>query len=256
MQCRYGYDNYDIVFQFDSDHAPTRSYLSSAIAGFSADPSVGYMAFPSINGTSKSWTGRGRALYEANYYGTYLASLSYNPADGEFLMPSCTGSHYAVRTSALKEIGGIGPELDEDLSTTVMFASRGFKGVYSMDTKALGHGPETFESAMVQEFQWARSAIMLFFRWYKVMIPNYKYFTFGLWMRTLTTLYYYLSLGFLVFWVLAGSIASYYVDWCTDASEPCWFSIMNFMLRIMPAVLFTYGKIREITTAPRCLIPN
>lgn len=239
--CRYGYDNYDVVFQFDSDHAPTRNYLSSAVAGFTADPSVGYMAFPSLNGTSKSWTGRARAWFEANYYGPYLASFGYNPADGDFLMPNCTGSHYAVRTSALKAIGGIGPELDEDLSTTIMFASRGFKGVYSMDTIALGHGPETFESAMVQEFQWARSAIILFFRWFKVMIPSFKYFTFGLWMRSFTTLYYYLSLGLFVFWILAGSIASYYVDWCTDASQPCWFSIMNFLLRVMPAVLIAYG---------------
>jgi cellulose synthase (UDP-forming) len=199
------------------------------------------MAFPSINGTCKSWAGRARSWFEAEYYGPYLASFSYSPADDKFLMPNCTGSHYAVRTSALKAIGGIGPELDEDLSTTIMFASRGFKGVYSMDTIALGHGPETFESAMVQEFQWARSAIILFFRWSEVMVPNYKYFTFGVWMRYLTTLYFYLSLVLFTFWILAGSILSYYVDWCTDASQPCFFSIINLLLRTMPAVLLPYG---------------
>jgi cellulose synthase (UDP-forming) len=199
------------------------------------------MAFPSINGSSKSWAGKGRTWLEAHYYGPFLSSFSYNPLDGEYLMPNCTGSHYAVRTSALKKIGGIGPELDEDLSTTIMFMSRGFKGVYSIDTIALGLGPETFESAMVQEFQWARSAIILFFRWFKVMIPNFKYFTAGLWMRSFTTLYYYISQGLFVFWILAGSIITYYMDWCTDASKPCWFSLINFLLRTLPAVFIAYG---------------
>jgi hypothetical protein len=199
------------------------------------------MAFPSVNRINKSWVGHTRGWFESSYYGPYLASFSYNPADGVNLMPNCTGSHYAVRTSALKAIGGIGPELDEDLSTTIMFMSRGYKGVYSMDTIALGQGPETFESAMVQEFQWARSAIILFFRWFSVLIPTFKYFTLGLWMRCFTTLYYYLSLGLIVVWIIFGSIASYYVDWCTDASQPCWFSIINFMLRITPAVSIAYG---------------
>ena len=41
------------------------------------------------------------------------------------LAPSCIGSHYAVRTHALKTIGGIGPELAEDFSTSFLLTSAG-----------------------------------------------------------------------------------------------------------------------------------
>ncbi|KAG7674414.1 hypothetical protein KSW81_000069 [Nannochloris sp. 'desiccata'] len=232
---KYGYENYDVVFQFDSDHAPTRTYLSSAIAGFTADPDVGYMAFPSINGASKSWAGKGRTWLEANYYGPFLSAFSYNPLDGEFLMPNCTGSHYAVRTSALKEIGGIGPELDEDLSTTIMFMSRGFKGVYSIDTIALGLGPETFESAMVQEFQWARSAIILFFRWFKVMIPNYKYFTPGLTLPAVLIAYGHYLMVRKRGWLRAGTLE--------DPPPPIFASPVVWLYRALRVVWMSRGVI-------------
>ena len=87
----YGYDMYDVVYQFDSDHAPEPTYLSSSIAGF-YNAEVGYMAFPSINGVTNSWLGRARTWFEAYYYGPYQASFSFN--NGKWAMPNCTGSHY------------------------------------------------------------------------------------------------------------------------------------------------------------------
>ena len=45
--------------------------------------------------------------------------------------PLCIGSHYAVRTAALKEIGGLGPELAEDHSTTLMMNAHGWRGVHA-----------------------------------------------------------------------------------------------------------------------------
>lgn len=123
----------------------------------------------------------------------------------------------------------------------MMFASRGFKGIYSMDTIALGHGPETFEAAMIQERQWSRSATILHFRWRKVVHPTYKHFTLALWIRACTTMFWYLSQMAWLLWFMVGAIIGYYTNWCTNADEACNFSVMNFMLRSAPSMLLSFG---------------
>lgn len=77
------------------------------------------------------------------------------------LAPLCIGSHYAVRTAALKEIGGLGPELAEDHSTTLMMNAAGWRGVHALEAIAHGDGPRTFADLVTQEFQWSRSLVML-----------------------------------------------------------------------------------------------
>ncbi|MGO8536006.1 glycosyltransferase, partial [Rhizobium ruizarguesonis] len=80
-----------------------------------ADPKVGYVSAPSIcdNNASESWSARGRLYAEASMHGSLQAC--YNGG----LAPMCIGSHYAVRTVALKQIGGLGPELAEDHSSSM-----------------------------------------------------------------------------------------------------------------------------------------
>jgi cellulose synthase (UDP-forming) len=71
--------------------------------------------------------------------------------------PICIGSHYAVRTKALKQIGGLGPELAEDLSTSLLFISHGWQGAFAHQAICHGLGPPSFQDCMVQEFQWSKS---------------------------------------------------------------------------------------------------
>ena len=88
-------------------------------------------------GASRSWSARGRLYTEAVLHGPTLAGHSGGYA------PNCIGSHYVVRTSALQEIGGLGPELAEDFTTTLMMSSHGWQGVFAVDAEAHGDGPET-----------------------------------------------------------------------------------------------------------------
>lgn len=156
----HGYKRYDFVCQFDADHAPLPNYLATLLPWFD-NPQVGYVACPSIcdKNVDESWVVRGRLNFEAYGQGAMGSSRSM------WAMPTCTGSHYAVRTAALREAGGIGPELDEDFSTSMAITSVGWKGAFSIDTIALGDGPVTFEDAMRQEFQWAQSAMLLLFKY-------------------------------------------------------------------------------------------
>lgn len=152
----YGYELYDVVSQLDADHVPEPGYLRAMVQPF-ADPKVGYVSAPSIcdSNAKQSWSARGRLYAEASMHGTLQAGYNRGWA------PVCIGSHYAVRTSALRQIGGLGPELAEDHSTTLMMNSGGWRGVHAVDAIAHGLGPETFADLAVQEFQWSRSLVTI-----------------------------------------------------------------------------------------------
>ncbi|AZM45834.1 N-acetylglucosaminyltransferase [Streptomyces sp. WAC 06738] len=153
----WGYRDYDVVSQLDCDHVPHRSYLTEVIRPF-ADPAVGYVAAPSVcdANAAASWSARGRLHREAMFHGAVQLGHS------EGLAPVCIGSHYAVRTRALRDIGGIGPELAEDFSTAFLLNSAGWQGAFAIDAEAHGDGPITFAAMATQEFQWSRSlAVMM-----------------------------------------------------------------------------------------------
>jgi cellulose synthase/poly-beta-1,6-N-acetylglucosamine synthase-like glycosyltransferase len=152
----WGYYRYDVVVQLDCDHVPGRTYLTEMVRPFS-DPAIGYVAAPSICDTNagESWSARGRLHAESAFHGAFQLGHSAGWS------PLCIGSHYAVRTAALREIGGIGPELAEDFSTTFLLNSAGWHGAFAIDAEAHGDGPGTFAAMLVQEFQWSKSLTML-----------------------------------------------------------------------------------------------
>ncbi len=153
---RWGYDSYDIVAQLDADHVPQPGYLKEALRPF-ADPAVGYVSAPSICSTNapNSWAARARMDSEAAFHGVFQSG--YTGA----LAPMCIGSHYIVRTAALREVGGLGPELAEDHSTSMLMNAGGWRGVHAMDAIAYGDGPDTLADMITQEFQWSRSLVAL-----------------------------------------------------------------------------------------------
>ncbi|WP_069351796.1 glycosyltransferase [Burkholderia cenocepacia] len=157
---RVGYDNYDFVSQLDADHVPTRTYLEEMLRPF-VDPDVGYVSAPSIcdSNAAGSWSARGRVNVEGPLHGTMQAGY----AGG--LAPLCIGSHYAVRCRALREIGGLGPELAEDHSTTMIFNAKGWRGMHALNAIANGEGPRTFGDLATQEFQWSKSVMIIMLRY-------------------------------------------------------------------------------------------
>ncbi|MFE0018061.1 glycosyltransferase family 2 protein [Mesorhizobium sp. NPDC059054] len=163
----YGYDRYDFVAQLDADHVPEPDYLWHMLHPF-ADPSVGYVSAPSIcdSNADQSWSARGRLYAEASMHGAL--QVGHNGG----LAPLCIGSHYAVRTVALKQIGGLGPELAEDHSTTLMMNACGWRGVHAVDAIAHGDGPHTFADLITQEFQWSRSLVTLLLQYSPVYVPR------------------------------------------------------------------------------------
>lgn len=154
---KYGYEMYDIVIQMDADHVPARDYLQQITRPF-ADSRVGYVGAPSIctSNEDQSWSARARSHAEAVFHGPIQSGSNAG------WVPICIGSHYAIRTKALKSIGGIGPDLAEDYSTTLLMNAHGWQGVWSYDAVAYGAGPNTFSDLVVQDYQWSRSLVTLF----------------------------------------------------------------------------------------------
>lgn len=152
----WGYDLYDVVCQLDADHVPQPGYLREMLRPF-ADPEVGYVSAPSICSSNAplNWAARTRLHTEGGFHGILQAGYSNGFA------PMCIGSHYAVRTRALRAVGGLGPELAEDHSTTMLLNAGGWKGVHAIDAIAIGDGPTTVADMVTQEFQWSRSLVTL-----------------------------------------------------------------------------------------------
>ena len=160
----FGYEQFDYVVQLDADHVPQDGYLEEMLKPF-LDPVVGYVSGPSIcsENSEFSWAARGRLYSEAIMHGPLQAGYSAGFA------PLCIGSHYAVRTEALRQIGGLGPELAEDHTTTLMMNAHGWRGVHAMDAIAVGEGPSTLADCITQEFQWSRSLMVVLL----TVLPKY-----------------------------------------------------------------------------------
>lgn len=154
----WGYRDYDVVVQLDCDHVPGPDYLTEMVRPF-ADPAVGYVAAPSMcdSNAAQSWSARGRMHREGTFHGPFQTG------HGKGLAPLCIGSHYAVRTRALRDIGGIGPELAEDFSTSFLLNSAGWHGAFAHRAEAHGEGPHTFAAMLTQEFQWSRSLVTVLY---------------------------------------------------------------------------------------------
>jgi cellulose synthase (UDP-forming) len=152
----WGYADYDVVAQLDCDHVPEPTYLAEMVRPF-ADPTIGYVAAPSNcdGNAASSWAARGRLHREATFHGPSQTGHQKGMA------PSCIGSHYAVRTVALRDVGGVGPELAEDFSTSFLLNSAGWQGAFAHRAEAHGDGPHTFAAMVTQEFQWSRSLVTL-----------------------------------------------------------------------------------------------
>ncbi|MBL8031476.1 MAG: glycosyltransferase, partial [Candidatus Doudnabacteria bacterium] len=183
----YGYKNYDIVVQLDADHVPAAGYLEEMLKPFS-NPKVGYVAAPSVcdNNAAESWASRARLQAEAVFHGPIQSGASNK------LAPICIGSHFALRTKALHSIGGIGPELAEDYSTSLLMQVHGWQGAWAYTAEAHGDGPNTFADLMIQDFQWAKSLMVLLLTvfptvWHKLSLRNKFFFLFTqLWYTTST----------------------------------------------------------------------
>lgn len=242
----YGYADYDVVVQLDPDHVPQPGYLEAMLQPFN-DPQIGYVAAPSIccANAHRSWVARGRLFAESILHGPMQLGLNHGWA------PLCFGSHYAVRTRALQQAGGLGPELAEDHSTTLMLNAKGWRGAFAHRAICHGLGPETFEDAMVQEFQWSRSLTIILLRYLPKLIGDLPL---RLRLQFLYSEAFYPLRGSLSCLALALPVVALMLDrpWMR-VNYPLFllFSGLQIALTVLPMVyLRSQGLLRPVTAPP------
>jgi cellulose synthase/poly-beta-1,6-N-acetylglucosamine synthase-like glycosyltransferase len=135
------------VAQLDADHVPAPNYLSEITRLFTS-PTVVYVAAPSICDTnaSHSWAACGRLDKESSLHGPSQADCN----DG--FAPVRIGSHHAIRTPTIRQIGGIGSELAEDFTTAFLLNASRWEGAFALDAEAHSEGPPTFGALLVKSF--------------------------------------------------------------------------------------------------------
>ena len=132
----YGYERYDFVAQLDADHVPAAGYLEAHPA-----------AFPRCQGRlclrpqhlrqecGRKLVGPRPPLCRRRAARRAADRLQQRLGAALHRLP-LRGTHRRA-----EEIGGLGPELAEDHSTTLMMNAHGWRGVHAIDAIAHGDGP-------------------------------------------------------------------------------------------------------------------
>jgi len=151
-----GFARYDIIAQFDSDHAPDPWYLEKTL-GYFSDPRIGYVQGPpEYQNLDRSWVARG--AWEQDHFNKVLQQ-ALNGARS----PLFVGCHNMSRVTALREVGGFADHEADDALITRRLLAGGWKGVFVSETLAQGLAPEDFQGFLKQQYRWAHSLLNLKF---------------------------------------------------------------------------------------------
>jgi cellulose synthase (UDP-forming) len=153
----------ELVAIFDVDHVPVRNFLVRTI-GFFDDDSVAFMQTPHY-------------FYNPDVFqkNLHLEREIRNDQDLFFrvIQPGrdrhnsafFAGSSGVFRRAALEQIGGFRTNtLTEDLTTSLVLHSRGWKSRYLDEVLSAGLTPESHRSYLRQKERWAMGAVQTFLR--------------------------------------------------------------------------------------------
>jgi cellulose synthase (UDP-forming) len=148
-----GYDRYDIIAAFDSDHIAEPNYLQRVL-GYFRDPAVGFVQAPQVYyNQSASFIARGAAEETYAFYSIHQMA-SYGAGH-----PIIVGCHNTHRLTALREVGGFSQHDADDLVLTLLYRAAGWRGVYVPEILALGLTPVNWYDYLRQQVRWSRSVV-------------------------------------------------------------------------------------------------
>ena len=159
-----GYQRYEHMVAFDTDHVPEPEYLDRVL-GYFRDPEVGYVQAPQVYYNQEaSFIARGAAEETYAYYSSHqMASYAVGH-------PILTGCHNAQRLSALQKVGGLPAHDAEDLLLTLRYRGQGWRGVYVPEVLALGITPVDWAGYLRQQTRWARAVLDIKLREYPAIM--------------------------------------------------------------------------------------
>jgi cellulose synthase/poly-beta-1,6-N-acetylglucosamine synthase-like glycosyltransferase len=153
---------YDIVAGVDTDQVPEPNFLQRLL-GYFRDPDVAFVVGPQVYGNYRKGL-QGLVARWAESQASFFQSTIQRAANSS-QSAMFVGTNYAVRVTALHQIGGIQPCITEDMATGIaIHASKNpdsgnhWKSVYTPDVLAIGEGPDTWGPYFTQQWRWAAGA--------------------------------------------------------------------------------------------------
>jgi cellulose synthase/poly-beta-1,6-N-acetylglucosamine synthase-like glycosyltransferase len=150
---QHGYEHYDLVVAFDSDHIPRPDYLNQVL-GYFDDESVAYVQ-PAQAYYNQNVSFIARAAAEETY--AYYSSIQMTHFAVGY--PILVGCHNTHRVTALRQIGGFAAHEADDMVMTLYYRAHGWRGVYVPQILARGITPVDWMGYLRQQRRWARSVL-------------------------------------------------------------------------------------------------
>lgn len=145
----------DFIAILDADHVPKPDFLSHTL-GYFADPRVALVQTPQDFYNVDSFEHVGSYEEEALFYRVL------QPGKNRWNAAFWCGTSAVLRTTALKEVGGVAVEsLTEDLHTTLRLHRNGWKTVFHNEVLARGIAPRSYREYAVQRQRWAAGAMQI-----------------------------------------------------------------------------------------------
>lgn len=148
-----GYDSYDYVVAFDSDHVPDPDYLDRVL-GYFDDERIGY-----VQPVQAYYNQKASFIAQAAAEETYAYYSSVQMTTHAVGYPIIVGCHNTHRVTALKQIGGFAPHEADDMVMTLLYRTSGWRGVYVPKILARGLTPVDWSGYLNQQRRWARSVL-------------------------------------------------------------------------------------------------
>jgi cellulose synthase (UDP-forming) len=151
----------ELVLQLDADHVPLPSIIDRMI-GYFDDPKVAFVQSPQDFYNTDSFTHvvneRARSLWEENRIFYSLLQRGKDNWNASFFCGSCG----MLRRKALADIGGFSTQtIIEDMETSMVLHSRGWKSIYHPEALAFGLAPGSAVSFHVQRLRWAQGSMQM-----------------------------------------------------------------------------------------------
>ncbi|MFN7914187.1 MAG: glycosyltransferase [Vicinamibacterales bacterium] len=145
----------DIIATFDADHVPQPEFLDRTL-GFFRDPKVALVQVPQLYHNLESvqhrvrWDRRQMYSEQDAFFGLVM------PGKDNWNASFFCGTGAVLRREALEPLGGIMTDtITEDLHTSVVLHSQGWKSVYLNEMLVTGLAPSDLKAYETQRLRWA-----------------------------------------------------------------------------------------------------
>lgn len=156
------FNTLDIVL--DADFAVKEHFLTEIAKPF-RDKEVDFAQSPQRYKNEKTWVAKASAAHQIFFFEHICDSKGHDNA--LFLC----GTNFAVRRSALNEIGGMNTKfITEDYATSLEMHLRGMKGVFIPEVIAEGVAPSSLKQYFNQQQRWAKGSFDVSFHYLKQIL--------------------------------------------------------------------------------------